>query len=253
MKKPSFYSLLLFVGIIGIWEWIVYACQIRPLILPAPSAIFAQLITQLLNGYFWPHIWATLLEIIGGFILGSIMGIGLGFLIAQSDTVRNIIQPYLIASQAMPKLALAPLLATWFGFGYEPKIIIVALICFFPLLESTITGLTFVDQERLELFRSLRASKRQTLLKLRLPTAVPYIFSGLRVAVVLSVVGAVVSEFVGANKGLGALIISAQYDTTLIFSAFILLTLMGLFLYEGIHWTEKLLFKKYHHSRREWR
>ncbi|KHF41904.1 ABC transporter permease [Halalkalibacter okhensis] len=253
MKMTKVYSLLLFLFLLIIWEAVVQIKDISKIILPAPTAIGANLIQHFQSGYFYPHIFATSIEVLGGFFVGSLLGIGLGFLVAQSKTTQEILQPYIIASQAMPKLALAPLLVLWFGFGYTPKIVIVALVCFFPLFESTITGLSHVSREKLALFQSLKATRSQTLLKLRLPTAMPYIFSGLRVAVVLSVVGAVISEFIGANKGLGALIIASQgmLDTTLMFSVFILLTAKGMILYQLINWVETFFFKKYSYSRGE--
>lgn len=250
MKRTSYYSLGLFIVLVMLWEWAVHQWNVKELILPPPTIIMQSLIENMMNGYFFPHITATSIEIAAGFLLGAILGIGLGFLVAQSETVKEMLHPYIIASQAMPKLALAPLFLVWFGFGYMPKIMIVALICFFPLFESTVTGLSLVEREKIDLFRSLRASSSQILLKLRLPTAIPYVFSGLRVAMILSVVGAVVSEFIGANKGLGAVIITAQYDTPLMFSTFILLTVIGIMLYQAIQLVEVLFFKKYHHSRR---
>lgn len=251
-SAPKTYSLILFFVILMVWEGLVRWMRIPELILPAPLVIAANMMENFSNGYFYPHIRATGIEVLGGFAMGAIMGIGLGFLVAHSKTVEEILHPYIIASQAMPKLALAPLLALWLGFGYLPKMIIVALVSFFPIFESTVTGLTYVDQDKVALFRSLRASKWKILAKLRLPTAIPYLFSGLRVAIVLSVVGAVVSEFIGANKGLGALIIVAQgmMDTPLMFSVFILLTLMGILLYQAIYLIERLFFKKYYYARR---
>jgi NitT/TauT family transport system permease protein len=253
MKKNRVYSLLLFIIILVIWELVVQVKGISKIVLPAPTNIGANLFQHFQDGYFYPHIIATAFEVFGGFFVGSFLGAGLGFLVAQSKTTQEILQPYIIASQAMPKLALAPLLVLWFGFGYTPKVIIVALVCFFPLFENTVTGLSHVNREKLALFRSLKATKFQTLSKLQLPTAMPYIFSGLRVAVVLSVVGAVISEFIGANKGLGALIIASQgmLNTTLMFSVFILLTAMGIILYQLINWIEAFFFQKYSYSRGE--
>ncbi|RXT05866.1 ABC transporter permease [Ammoniphilus sp. CFH 90114] len=252
MRKPMMYSLLLFLIVLFAWEGLVRFLQIPELILPTPLVIGKNLIENFSNGYFYPHIAATSIEVFGGFALGAFMGIGLGFLVSNSKAVEEVLHPYIIASQAMPKLALAPLLALWFGFGYLPKILIVALVSFFPLFESTVTGLTYVDQDKVALFRSMRASKWSILVKLRLPTAIPYLFSGLRVAIVLSVVGAVVSEFIGANKGLGALIIVSQgmMDTPLMFSVFILLTFMGIALYQMVAIVEILFFKKYYYTRR---
>ncbi|MFC0473454.1 ABC transporter permease [Halalkalibacter kiskunsagensis] len=253
MKRTKIYSLLIFIIMLFTWEFIVHVKGISKIILPAPTDIVVTLVKHFQSGYFYPHIFATVFEVFGGFFVGAVLGIGLGFLVAQSKTIQEVLQPYIIASQAMPKLALAPLLVLWFGFGYTPKIVIVALVCFFPLFENTVTGLSHVSREKLALFRSLKATRYQTLCKLRLPTAMPYIFSGLRVAIVLSIVGAVISEFIGANKGLGALIIASQgmLDTTLMFSVFILLTVMGIVLYQSINWIEVLFFKKYSYSKGE--
>ncbi|MGS2777653.1 ABC transporter permease [Robertmurraya sp. GLU-23] len=253
MKKIYLYSTLLFISLLILWEMIVKVMKISTLILPKPTTIVENLFTLVLSGYFTPHIFTTLVEIISGFFVGALIGIGLGLLVAQSNTLRLVLKPYIIATQAMPKVALAPLLILWFGYGYTPKILIVALISFFPLFESTITGLLVVDKDRLALFQLLKASKWQTLWKLQLPTAIPYLLSGMRVAIVLSVVGAVVSEFIGANKGLGALIIVAQgmMDTPLLFSAFILLTIIGIFLYALISVIEQLFLRKYTTYRRK--
>jgi NitT/TauT family transport system permease protein len=167
-----------------------------------------------------------------GFLLGSVCGIGFGTLAAESRIARRVVMPYVIVSQAIPKFALAPLLVIWFGFGVTPKVIIAALIAFFPLLENTYLGLTSTPSELVELFRALRASRLQILRRLRWPNAVPAIFSGLRVALVLTLVGAVVAEYVGANEGLGALIIVAQgvLDTKLMFVAILATTLLALVL-----------------------
>ncbi|MGI8383866.1 ABC transporter permease [Robertmurraya sp. P23] len=253
MKKIYLYSTLLFISLLILWEMIVKVKKISPLILPTPTTIAENLFTLLLSGYFLPHIFTTLVEIISGFFVGALIGIGLGLLVSQSNTLRLVLKPYIIATQAMPKVALAPLLILWFGYGYTPKILIVALISFFPLFESTITGLLVVDKDRLALFQLLKASKWQTLWRLQLPTAIPYLLSGMRVALVLSVVGAVVSEFIGANKGLGALIIVAQgmMDTPLLFSAFILLTTIGILLYASIYAVEHLFLRKYTTYRRK--
>lgn len=252
MKRSSMYSLLLFIVILIAWECIVMIKEVPELILPKPSVIIHNLTMHLSSGYLIKHMKATFIEVIGGFSIGAFLGVGLGFIVSQSNMMRQVLNPYIIASQAMPKIALAPLLTLWFGYGYAPKIMITALISFFPLFESTVTGLSYVDKDKLALFRSLKASPLQVLIKLRLPTSIPYLFSGLRVAIVLSVVGAAVSEFIGANKGLGAVITTGMgmMDTPLMFSAFILLTVMGIVLYKVIGIIESLLLKKYYYSRR---
>lgn len=251
MKRSSIYALLLFIALLTVWELIVVVKEIPELILPKPTVIIVNLLTHLSSGYFLKHTQATLIEVLGGFFIGGTLGVGLGLIVSQSKLMREILNPYIIASQAMPKIALAPLFTLWFGYGYAPKIIITALISFFPLFEGTVTGLSYVDKDKVALFRSLKASPYQILMKLRLPTAIPYLFSGLRVAIVLSVVGAAVSEFIGANKGLGAVITTGMgmMDTPLMFSSFILLTLMGIVFYKMIAFIESRFLKKYYYSK----
>ncbi|WP_078544560.1 ABC transporter permease [Litchfieldia alkalitelluris] len=252
MKRSLLFSILLLMIALVTWEVTVTIKEVPELILPKPTVIVKNLLTHLMSGYLLVHAKVTLLEILGGFIIGALVGIGLGFVVSQSSFMKEVLNPYIIASQAMPKLALAPLLTLWFGYGLLPKIVITALISFFPLFESTVAGLAYIDKDKLALFKSLRATSFQILMKLRLPTAIPYLMSGLRVAIVLSVVGATVSEFIGANQGLGAVITTAMgmMDTPLMFSAFILLTIIGILLYQSISLIEDLFLKKYYHSRR---
>ena len=221
--------------------WHLIAAGTTPLILPNPYDVFMRLVSYFINGRVWPHLFMTTQEILAGFVLGSVLGLGFGTLVSESDIARKVIMPYIIVTQALPKFALAPMLVIWFGFGMAPKVIIAALIAFFPLVENTYMGLTTTPQPQLELFRALRASRITTLLKLRIPHAVPAIFSGFRVALMLSLVGAVVAEYVGANQGLGALIIVSQgtLDTELMFVAFVILTVLGLCL----DWLYGLVYK----------
>jgi len=221
--------------------WHIIAAGTTPLILPNPYDVFMRLVSYFINGRIWPHLFMTTQEILAGFVLGSVLGLGFGTLVSESDIARKVIMPYIIVTQALPKFALAPMLVIWFGFGMAPKVIIAALIAFFPLVENTFMGLTTTPQPQLELFRALRASRITTLLKLRIPHAVPAIFSGFRVALMLSLVGAVVAEYVGANQGLGALIIVSQgtLDTELMFVAFVILTVLGLCL----DWLYGLVYK----------
>ena len=221
--------------------WHLIAAGTTPLILPNPYDVFMRLVSYFVNGRIWPHLFMTTQEILAGFVLGSVLGLGFGTLVSESDIARKVIMPYIIVTQALPKFALAPMLVIWFGFGMAPKVIIAALIAFFPLVENTFMGLTTTPQPQLELFRALRASRITTLLKLRIPHAVPAIFSGFRVALMLSLVGAVVAEYVGAHQGLGALIIVSQgtLDTELMFVAFVILTVLGLCL----DWLYGLVYK----------
>ncbi|HSB77342.1 MAG TPA: ABC transporter permease [Candidatus Methylomirabilis sp.] len=232
---------ILFLVFVGVWEGTVRLRGIPPLVLPAPSLVWGSLVTHTGSGFLLVHTGVTLSEILLGFLGGSVLGIGLGIGVALSPRLRGLLHPYLIASQAMPKLALAPIFVMWFGFGILPKVLITALIAFFPLFENTVTGLNEVDSDALELFAALRASRWQTLRWLRLPNAVPYVVAGLRVAMILSIVGAVVAEYVGANRGLGALIISSQgmMDTPLMFAVFVVLVALGVLLYEAIGLVER--------------
>jgi NitT/TauT family transport system permease protein len=171
------------------------------------------------------------------------MGFLGGVLLGESTRLRGVLMPYVVISQVVPKLALAPLFIVWFGFGMWPTVVMTALICFFPLLENTATSMQQVDANKLELFRMLRASAWQTLWRLKLPAGLPHIMAGLRVAVVLAWVGAVVGEFIGASRGLGALIIAAQgsMDTPLMFAVLTVITVLGLSFYKISEWLERRL------------
>lgn len=159
--------------------------------------------------------------------------------------LRKLLFPYIIASQAVPKLALAPLFILWFGFGMTSKVVITALVCFFPLLENTVTAIQLSDIQKQELFKMLGATRLQTLIHLKIPSGMLGILAGLRVSVVLAIVGAVVGEFIG-SEGLGALIIATQamMDTALMFATLILLTIFGMILYLTVSWLEKMWMKR---------
>jgi NitT/TauT family transport system permease protein len=240
--KEIVLSCLLLLVLLAGWELTVRVRGIPPLIVPAPTLVWESLVAHTRSGFLILHLGVTLSEILLGFLAGSLFGIGLGIGVALSPLLRGVLHPYLIASQAMPKLALAPIFVMWFGFGIFPKVLITALIAFFPLFENTVAGLNEVDSDALELFRALRASAWQTLRWLRLPNAVPFVVAGLKVAMVLSIVGAVVAEYVGANRGLGALIISSQgmLDTPLMFAVFVVLVLLGVALYQVVVLMERV-------------
>ncbi len=244
---PRLLALALLIILLLAWEWAVSAFRFSPLVLPAPSVIGAALLRGLHTGYLWPHIAQTLLELGLGLTLGVALGFAGGVLLGESAGLRRVLMPYVVTSQVIPKLALVPLFIVWFGFGTVPTVVITALICFFPLLENTLTGIAQVDAARLELFRMLGATRWQTLWRLKVPAGLPAILAGLRVAVVLALVGAVVGEFIGASKGLGALIIAAQgsMDTPLMFAVLLVITVIGLLLYEATLWLERQLLKPY--------
>ncbi len=245
MKKVEYYSMLLLLLMLIGWELI--ARPMSELVLPAPAVVFIELWNGVSSGYFLPHIFRTITEIVLGLSIGCTMGFILGVLMGEIDFLRKLLFPYVIASQAVPKLALAPLFILWFGFGMTSKVVITALICFFPLLENTLTAIQYTDPNKKDLFYILGATRLQTLIHLKIPAGLPAILAGFRVSVVLAVVGAVVGEFIGGSEGLGALIIASQgmMDTPLMFAVLILLTLMGMLLYLGVNLIEGLFLKTY--------
>ena len=245
MNRTSlrFASFALLALLLLAWEAACRGWGLSALVLPAPSAIAQSLWRGLASGYFWPHIRATALELLLGVIAGCSVGFVAGVLMAETRMLRALLMPYVVASQVIPKLALAPLFVLWFGFGITSTVVITALICFFPLLENTMTALVQVQPERLELFRMLGASRWQTLWRLKLPTGAPGILAGVRVAVVLALVGAVVGEFIGASRGLGALVIASQgtMDTPLMFAVLLLIAALGMLAYQATLLLERWL------------
>jgi NitT/TauT family transport system permease protein len=236
-------SLALLLGLLLAWEGACRAFAISPLVLPPPSAIAQSLARGLASGYFWPHIRATALELLLGVLAGCTIGFAAGVVMAETKLLRALFMPYVVASQVIPKLALAPLFVLWFGFGITSTVVITALICFFPLLENTMTALAQVQPERIELFRMLKATRWQTLWRLKLPAGAPGILAGVRVAVVLALVGAVVGEFIGASRGLGALVIASQgtMDTPLMFAVLLLIAALGMLAYQATLLLERWL------------
>jgi NitT/TauT family transport system permease protein len=236
-------SLGLFVALVLGWEFLARGSRLSALVLPAPSVIWDALWNGLRSGYFWPHLLHTGTELILGLALGCAAGFLGGIALGESAFLRRLLFPYVLVSQVVPKLALAPLFIVWFGFGMTSTVVITALICFFPLMENTLTGLQQVEPRKLELFRMLGASRSQTLWQLKIPSGLPVILAGFRVAVVLALVGAVVGEFIGGSKGLGALIIASQgmMDTPLMFAVLLLITVLGLVIYQLALGLERLL------------
>jgi NitT/TauT family transport system permease protein len=234
MTRTAVLSLTLFVTLLALWEAFVRLTGVSPLVIPAPSAVLIVLWEGLTVGFLWPHIWVTTVETLLGFALGCAIGFVAGVLLGEINFLRRLLWPYVLASQVVPKLALGPIFIVWFGFGMTSTIVITALICFFPLLENTLTGLQSVSPEKRDLFRMLGASRRQTLLRLKIPSGLPVIMAGVRVAIVLALVGAVVGEFIGGDAGLGASIIAAQgmMDSTLMFALFIVITALGMLFYQ---------------------
>jgi NitT/TauT family transport system permease protein len=232
---------VLLVFVVFIFVWWLFSHNLSPIIFPTPFRVWHDLIGIAKSGYLVANFVVTFQEIILGFILGSVLGIGCGVVLAWSPLLQRVFNPYLVASQAMPKIALAPILIMWFGYGLTSKVVIAALIAFFPLLENTVVGLREVPPAEVRLFASLSANDWQVYTKLRFPNALPYIFAGLRVAMLFATVGAVVGEYVGANVGLGAAVIVAfgTLNTSLVFAILVVLTVMGIVLYWAVSFSER--------------
>lgn len=240
----------LLTALIFAWEYGVVWFDTPKYILPPPSDIVAALYGGLSEGLtsragYWLHAGVTISEVLLGFIIGSSVGLLLGTIISQFRILEATLRLYLVAIQSLPKVALAPIIVLWFGFGLTSKVVIICLLTFFPLLVNSMAGFRSVEPERLELMKAIGANKWQVFTKVRLPSALPYIFAGLEMAAVFAVVGAIVGEFVGAQRGLGTLILSmnAQMDTAGTFSIFIILSLVGLALHGSLRLiSRRLLF-----------
>ena len=223
-------SIILF---ILFWEFAVWLGDFPAFILPPPSLVWLRLTQVVADGSLIRHAAVTLGEVLAGLALGAGVSTLLGYFLAKSRTVERILSPYIVASQSVPVVAIAPLLVIWFGPGLFSKVLICALIVFFPVLVNTIVGLRSVSDDLRDLMRSLQASRWQTVYFLEIPAALPVFLGGLRIGATLSVIGAVVGEFVGADRGLGFMINRArgQYDTALVFVAVLMLIIMAIALY----------------------
>lgn len=215
--------------LLAIWQGLTYLLKIPPFILPAPTQIFLALYRGLSSGVYTEHIFVTLWETLLGFALGTSLALVLGTVVALSRRVEYFLYPLIVMFQAMPKVALAPMIVVWFGLGLASKVVSAALVAFFPLMVNTIVGLRSADEDRVNLMRSLAASRRQIFTMLLLPNALPYIFAGLEVAMVFALIGAIVAEFIGAQAGLGMLIqsMNSTLDVAGQFSVLFILSLIG--------------------------
>jgi NitT/TauT family transport system permease protein len=229
------------IAVVALWELAARVTDVPQYILPAPTAIAERLVRSW--ALLWDHSMVTLTEIGIGFALGVALGLGLAIPIAYSATVRNTLYPLIVASQAVPKIAIAPLLVLWLGFDIWPKIAVTALMVFFPITVTAAEGFTSVDRNLLDLLRSVNANPAQIFFKIRFPHALPHIFSGLKIGITLAVVGAVVGEWVGADAGLGYLLVYANtlLDSTLLFASLFLLVIIGVVLFVIVGIAERLL------------
>jgi putative riboflavin transport system permease protein len=226
------------------WQAIVAVTGYPPFILPGPLTVGARFVRAWTDGTMWPNAWTTLVEILLGFGIGSALAIVTGVLLARSRLAERLLSPYLVAAQATPILALAPLIALWFGTGLLSKLVICTLIVFFPVAIATMVGIRTVDPGLLEMARSFRATTWQVVRWVQVPGALPSILGGMRVGATLAVIGAIVAEWVGGQSGLGVLINIARgslFDIPLMFATLLTIALIGIALYSLIVLAERLL------------
>jgi NitT/TauT family transport system permease protein len=240
--RPVVPPVVMFVTLIGAWEGSVRYFEVPEFLLPSPSAIFTALIQQAPN--VLTHARSTLFTVLAGFAASLLIGFPLAIAIASSSLLASALYPLLVVTQSVPKIAIAPLLVIVFGANALPRIIVTFLVAFFPLVISIAAGLLATPAELVELGRALKANRFQQLVRIRLPSAVPFVFSGLKMAITFSVIGAVVGEFVAADRGLGYLITSSSafFRTPLAFGAVVMLSIMGIVLFQLVVIVERLFF-----------
>ena len=234
---PAF---LIVLAILALWEGCVHLFDVQSWLLPAPSAIAVALFQD--AGLLWRHTRATLSEIIIGFAVALACGVLLATAIGMSRVLERALYPFIIASQTIPIIVIAPMLLIWVGYGLAPKVIVVALISFFPIVVNMVDGLKSVDRDMVNLMRTLGATRKQIFFKVQAPTSLPYLFSGVRVAIAVSVIGAVIGEWVGSSEGLGYLMLRSkpQFLTERVFASIVILSALGIGLFAMVGIVERL-------------
>jgi NitT/TauT family transport system permease protein len=231
MLGPIAASLVVF---LVAWQAIVAIGGYPPFILPGPLTVAQRFARAWTDGTMWPHFTTTIVEILLGFALGASLALVVGVVLARSRLAERLLSPYLVAAQATPILALAPLIALWFGTGLPSKLVITTLIVFFPVAVATMVGLRSVDPRLIEMARAFRATNAQVVRRVEIPAALPAILGGMRVGITLAVIGAIIGEWAGGDRGLGVLINVARgslFDIPLMFATLATLALVGVSLY----------------------
>lgn len=224
---------LLLIGLIWLWDFYVRAFDVSPLILPLPSQVWDSKVELLTNPRTFPHIWTTLYETLLGFAIAIVIGVGLGALLGKIRWLERTLNPFIVGLQVMPKIALVPLFIIWFGFGPTSKIVMAAVLAFFPIMTNTILGMKSVDRGHRDVMVSLNATRWQTFRDMELPNALPYILTGMEVGIVLAIIGAIVGEYLGGSVGLGHLAVATlnAFDVQGMFAVIAILTVIGFVLY----------------------
>lgn len=233
----------LFVVVMLLWEYGVKLLGVKEFVLPPPSQIVGSLWELLTHGLFWRHLFVTSEEALIGFGIGVVTALVLGTAISQVPLLEKTLMPYVVAFQTVPKVALAPLFVVWFGFGISSKIVMAAVISFFPVLINVIEGLRSAEADLIQMLTVFGASKMQIFRMVRLPSAMPFIFAGLDIGIIFAILGAVVGEFIGAQEGLGYLLLQTNYnfDIAGMFAVLVVLSVMGLM----AHWLIRFAQRKF--------
>lgn len=234
-------SLLLLILFLGLAEVATRSGWVSPLVLAAPSQVWAVLMDGFSSGFYAPHLRSTVGSIFAGFFIAGSLAIAIAGTLASVPVLERVLTPFFVAFQSMPKVAIAPLVVIWFGFGELSKTVIVITACFFPILMNALHGLKLRDRDHLELMRSLGATRMQLFLRLRLPHALPYIFAGLHIGVIFALIGTVVAEFVGTNAGIGYVMLQskANFDLPSVYACLLLLMAIGVLLHTLMKQLEK--------------
>ncbi|MEI6113831.1 MAG: ABC transporter permease [Burkholderiales bacterium] len=227
--KPVVIPIVSVLAFLLLWHFCIGWFDVPDYLVPSPQAVIEALWHGYVGGRFWPHLFTTLTEMSLGYTIGCVTALLLGALVAEWQDLERVLYPFIVALQSMPKVALAPLLLVWLGFGLASKVVLVALICFFPVFINSVVGFKSANPDLLRLYRAFNASRFQIFISVKLPSAADAIFAGLQIAVVMALIGAVVGEFLSARSGLGYLIQSStlNFDVATMFAAIASLALIG--------------------------
>lgn len=238
-KRAGMFAVFLVLFLL--WEYAVWIFGIKEYLLPPPSKVWAEFLKR--SDTVFAGAWVTTQEIIGGYLLAVVVSIPLALAVARSRFIEESVYPVVVFLQIIPKIAIAPLFIIWLGFGFMPKLLIVFLLCFFPIVVSSVAGFKSVDPEVMDFAHTTGASSWKMFFKIRLPQALPEIFTGLKVGAALSATAAVVAEFVAADRGLGYLLqqYNGQLETPMVFAIIVLLSIIGLVVYYLVELVERLV------------
>jgi NitT/TauT family transport system permease protein len=240
---PFISSPILLVILIGGWQFAVSVVGVSKFILPAPLDVWRSLVDLVTGGSVWHDVWITLSEVLIGFLIALVVGTAVGAVLGRMVWLERAVQPALVALQVVPKVAFIPIFVIWFGFGTTSKIIMAAILAFFPIMLNVMLGVRSVDRGHRDVMRGLGAGKVATFRNLELPSTLPYIFAGAEVGIVFAVIGAIVGEYLGGSEGLGHLVVTSlnSLDAPQLFAVIVLLALMGSLLYAAVTLTKRLM------------